>query len=81
MLSESEIRSFSEDGFLIIPGAFPREDVVALIRATEDPAIQQELEVRRAQRAHRTPPRAHHEAPDVQGARARTPASLTVSRA
>jgi ectoine hydroxylase-related dioxygenase (phytanoyl-CoA dioxygenase family) len=48
MLTDSETARFLEDGFVIIHDVFSSDEVQALIHATEDPGIQQDLEVRHA---------------------------------
>ena len=48
MLSDDEIARFWEDGFVIVEDVFTPADVDALRRVTEDPAIQRDLEKRRA---------------------------------
>jgi ectoine hydroxylase-related dioxygenase (phytanoyl-CoA dioxygenase family) len=48
LLTDTEIARFSEDGFVILHDVFAPSEVEALIRATEDPVIQQDLEVRQA---------------------------------
>lgn len=48
MLTRAEIARFRRDGFVVIHDVFSPAEVETFIRATEDPAIQEDLEIRKA---------------------------------
>jgi len=50
MLTDTEVERFFQDGFLILNGIFDRSEVDCLRRTLDDPAIQEELRIREAEK-------------------------------
>ena len=48
MLTETEVERFFEDGFLVLNGIFDRAEVDCVLRALDDPGIQEDLRIRQA---------------------------------